>query len=229
MPDTKMIVVKSRGLVHTSRGLIQSPIVSAYRESVDRIWEMLTRDRADVYEVLRNKKEIQLNVQNFDADNNALIRETPVAAAEQKPFTGVETTQQTPVEESKQETAAEKIETQNQTGSGGNNQQQKNQQNTWKNQSNKGNKNKHGNKDKDRDNNGQKQSQNQTASEEKKDAGVESNPSATEKTDEKSQTEVDTTTQAQVETASVEESKQETAAVDKAAESAALAVEPEEI
>ena len=227
MPDTKMIVVKSRGLVHTSRGLIQSPIVSAYRESVDRIWEMLTRDRADVYEVLRNKKEIQLNVQNFDADNNALIRETPVAAAEQKPFTGVETTQKTPVEESKQETAAEKIETQNQSGSGGNNQQQKNQQNTWKNQSNKGNKNKHGNKD--RDNNGQKQSQNQTASEEKKDAGAESNPSATEKTDEKSQTEVDTTTQAQVETSSVEESKQETAAVDKAAESAALAVEPEEI
>lgn len=228
MPDTKMIVVKSRGLVHTSRGLIQSPIVSAYRESVDRIWEMLTRDRADVYEVLRNKKEIQLNVQNFDADNNALIRETPVAAAEQKPFTGVETTQQTPVEESKQETAAEKIETQNQTGSGGNNQQQKNQQNTWKNQSNKGNKNKHGNKD--RDSNGEKQSQNQTVSEKKKDAGAESNPSATEKADEKSQTEASNTTQAPVEVVPAEESnKQEPVAVDKAAESAALAVEPEEI
>ena len=160
MPDTKMIVVKSRGLVHTSRGLIQSPIVSAYRESVDRIWEMLTRDRADVYEVLRNKKEIRLNVQNFDADNNALTRETPVAATEQKLFTGVETTQQTPAEENKQETAAEKTETQNQSNSGGNNQQQKNQQNTWKNQSNKGNKNKHGNKD--RDNNGQKQSGSET-------------------------------------------------------------------
>lgn len=67
--DTKMVRVTSRGMVTTSRGRVMSPIMSPYRETVDRIWGMITVDRADVEEQLPDKTFVKLTVQNFDKDN----------------------------------------------------------------------------------------------------------------------------------------------------------------
>ena len=67
--QTKMITVESRGFVMTSRGKVMTPIRTPYRENVDRIWSMLTQDRATVMEHIGNKR-IPLNVLNFDTDNS---------------------------------------------------------------------------------------------------------------------------------------------------------------
>jgi hypothetical protein len=67
--DTKLIRVTSRGFVTTSRGRVISPIVSPYRESIHRIWSMLTVDRADIEEKLPDGSFIKLDIQNYDKDN----------------------------------------------------------------------------------------------------------------------------------------------------------------
>lgn len=69
MKDTKMIRVTSRGYVTTSRGRVISPIMSPYRESISRIWSMITTDRADVEEKLPDGSFVKLTAQNFDKDN----------------------------------------------------------------------------------------------------------------------------------------------------------------
>ena len=69
MKDTKMIRVTSRGFVMTNRGRVMSPIMSPYRETISRIWTMITADRADVEEKLPDGSFIKLNAQNFDKDN----------------------------------------------------------------------------------------------------------------------------------------------------------------
>ena len=67
--NSKMIRVTSRGFVTTSRGRVIAPIMSPYRETYDRIWNMITADRADVEEKLPNGEFIKLNTQNFDKVN----------------------------------------------------------------------------------------------------------------------------------------------------------------
>ena len=69
MKDTKMVRVVSRGFVTTSRGRVIAPIMSPYRESVSRIWSMITVDRADVEEKLPDGTFLKLTPQNFDKDN----------------------------------------------------------------------------------------------------------------------------------------------------------------
>lgn len=68
--SSKMIKVTSRGYVTTSRGRAFAPITRPYREDVGVIFSMLTRDRATVVEVLSDKSEIKLTLQNFDKVND---------------------------------------------------------------------------------------------------------------------------------------------------------------
>lgn len=68
--STKMIKVTSRGIVTTSRGKVSGPINFPYRESVDKIWNMLTMENATVYEQLLDRSFIKLDIQNFDENNN---------------------------------------------------------------------------------------------------------------------------------------------------------------
>lgn len=68
--ETKMIRIVSRGFVTTSRGRVMSPILSPYKESINRIWNMLTVDRADIDEKLPDGSFIRLTVQNYDKDNS---------------------------------------------------------------------------------------------------------------------------------------------------------------
>ena len=68
--SSKMIKVTSRGYVTTSRGRAFAPITRPYREDVGVIFSMLTRDRATVVEVLSDKSEIALTLQNFDKVND---------------------------------------------------------------------------------------------------------------------------------------------------------------
>ena len=105
--DTKMIRVVSRGFVNTSRGRVISPIITPYKESINRIWSMLTVDRADVEERLPDGSFIKLNIQNYDRDNTidtdvatgvpSKTNEAPVAPENN----------QSPVEEQKNEVPAE--------------------------------------------------------------------------------------------------------------------------
>lgn len=208
MPDTKMIIVKSRGLVHTSRGLIQSPIMYPYRESVDKIWGMISQDRADVYEVLRNKRELKLDAQNFDLDNNAIQRD---ATSSPKPFTGVENMTQPPVISVEPEKPAETREQR----------PNNNGQNTWKNQNSK---NKH-----DKKNNQQRQNNNQNN---QNNGGQKQHQPEPEKASEQTENTTPVDNGAKVENAEPQAAPSETQGtelVDKAAASAELAVEPEEI
>lgn len=67
--ETKMIRIVSRGYVLSSRGRVMTPIMTPYRESVNRIWSMLTSDRADIEEKLPDGTFVRLNIQNYDKDN----------------------------------------------------------------------------------------------------------------------------------------------------------------
>lgn len=69
MRDSKMIKITSRGFVTTSRGRVMTPILCPYRESISRIWTMMTVDRADIEEKLPDGTFIKLTAQNFDKDN----------------------------------------------------------------------------------------------------------------------------------------------------------------
>lgn len=150
MADTKMIIVKSRGIVHSSRGIIRTPIITPYRESIDKIWGMLTQDRADVWEVLRNKSEVQLNIQNFDEDNSPKP-EKPVM--QQTPFTGTQNNSTTNNQQSNKE--PEKKDESRRSD------ERTQSQNTWKNQNqNNSGKNKNNkNKQQNQQNNNQHQNQ----------------------------------------------------------------------
>jgi hypothetical protein len=68
--DTKMIRIVSRGFVLSSRGRVMTPIMTPYRESINRIWSMLTVDRADIDEKLDDGTFVRLNIQNYDKDNS---------------------------------------------------------------------------------------------------------------------------------------------------------------
>lgn len=87
--SSKMITVQSRGYITTSRGRFMAPIRTPYLETTDRIWSMITQDRADVWERLSNGKDIQLNAQNFDQDNNAPVEEKKVDTKAAEPVTPV--------------------------------------------------------------------------------------------------------------------------------------------
>lgn len=80
---TKMITVESRGYVMTSRGRVMTPIRTPYRENVDRIWTMITQDRATVMEHLNGNK-IPLTALNFDADNSVKEKKNVAPAAPQE-------------------------------------------------------------------------------------------------------------------------------------------------
>lgn len=69
MRDSKMIRITSRGMVTTSRGRVITPILCPYRESISRIWSMLTVDRADIEEKLPDGTFVKLTAQNFDKEN----------------------------------------------------------------------------------------------------------------------------------------------------------------
>lgn len=84
---TKMIKVTSRGMVTTSRGKVHGPINYPYRESVDKIWNMLTVEGATVFEQLLDKSFIKLDTQNFDKNNNIpkTVEELHDAVSEAEP------------------------------------------------------------------------------------------------------------------------------------------------
>lgn len=108
--DTKMIRVVSRGFVNTSRGRVISPIITPYKESVNRIWSMLTVDRADVEEKLPDGSFIKLNIQNYDKDNTIkadVATGAPSSVVEPPKEPEVPENNQTPVEEQKVEVPAE--------------------------------------------------------------------------------------------------------------------------
>lgn len=73
--NTKMIRVTSRGMVTTSRGRVIAPIMFPYRETIERIWTMITTDRATVEEQLPDKSFVQLTAQNFDKDNYTKVED----------------------------------------------------------------------------------------------------------------------------------------------------------
>jgi hypothetical protein len=79
---SKMITVTSRGYVYTSRGRVFAPILSPYREETSVIFQMLTKDGANIVEHLPGGQKIELTIQNFDRDNS--IMPTPVVAEEPK-------------------------------------------------------------------------------------------------------------------------------------------------
>jgi len=56
--------------------MVMAPIRTPYREYIERIWSMLTNDRAEIYERLKNGTDLKLTVQNFDIDNNQQKSET---------------------------------------------------------------------------------------------------------------------------------------------------------
>lgn len=83
---SKMIVVKSKGYVDTSRGpRVYAPISRPYREKTEVILRMITVSKADVYEVLPDKTEVKLDVTNYDKDNHIVVNnikcETPKVAS----------------------------------------------------------------------------------------------------------------------------------------------------
>lgn len=90
--SSKMIKVTSRGYVMTSRGRAFAPITRPYREDVGVIFSMLTRDRATVVEVLSDKSEIKLTLQNFDKVNDPTFSVEDVKPVPMTPVTEVEPT-----------------------------------------------------------------------------------------------------------------------------------------
>ena len=99
LKSTKMIKVTSRGYVMTSRGRVLAPIRTPYRESVSKIWSMITTDRADVWEKLPNGEFIKLTPLNFDKDNSNTGNVHKVEVVDEITFAPTETKNETPVEE----------------------------------------------------------------------------------------------------------------------------------
>lgn len=80
---SKMVIVKSRGYVDTSRGRhIFTPISRPWRETIDVILSMIVNDKADVWEVLPDKTEVKLTTTNYDKDNRIKpVQEKPLEKA----------------------------------------------------------------------------------------------------------------------------------------------------
>lgn len=72
--ESKMIVVRSRGFITTSRGQVTTPITRAFRETCSNIWNMITREKAAVYEVFPDKTELRLSEQNFNTNNSEYVK-----------------------------------------------------------------------------------------------------------------------------------------------------------
>lgn len=72
--ESKMIIIKNRGLITTGRGKLTTPITRPYRETCGNIWNMLTREKADVYEVFPDGTELQLSAHNFNTSNVDYIK-----------------------------------------------------------------------------------------------------------------------------------------------------------
>ena len=138
---TKMITVKSRGYVMTSRGMIMSPIRTPYREQVDRIWSMITKDRAEVYERLKDGTDLKLDVQNYDKDNQPKKRVTPkkVETAPDLPATKPQESVQN--QNNQQNNNSQNIYQQNNQPGNGKKNKKKNKQNNWDNNQNQQNNN----------------------------------------------------------------------------------------
>lgn len=99
MESSKMIVIKSTGRIETSRGRVYAPIKKPYRESVSMILKMITKG-VDVWEVLPNKKEVQLTTTNYDKNNMLtapMVDEAPPSAKDTE-------TPNTPLEHAAEET-----------------------------------------------------------------------------------------------------------------------------
>lgn len=79
--QTKRIKITSRGFVNTSRGRCRTPITTPYRESINVILTMLSRDNATIVEVLDNGDEVILNEFNFNQDNSKapIVIDNPTA------------------------------------------------------------------------------------------------------------------------------------------------------
>ena len=99
MVKTKMIKVASRGYVTTSRGRALGPITRPYREAVSMIFNMISKERATVIEVV-DGREVELNLQNFDKDNSAMPVQPVAAPVKNEPKQQVK-----PVVEEKKEEA----------------------------------------------------------------------------------------------------------------------------
>ena len=106
--DTKMIRVVSRGYVSTSRGRVMTPLMSPYRESVNRIWNMLTVDRADINEKLDDGSFIRLTIHNYDKDNS--VKADVATGIPHKVTKSEPTPEPVKVEEPKVEEVAQKVE-----------------------------------------------------------------------------------------------------------------------
>lgn len=80
--NKKKIVVKGKGRVLTSRGTCITPITRPYYEKLDYIMLMISKFRADVWEVLDDGREVKLTIQNFDKDNSKIENDAEM----NKPF-----------------------------------------------------------------------------------------------------------------------------------------------
>lgn len=74
--NCKKIIVTSRGMILTSRGMCRGPIERPYYETLDAILTMISRYEAEVYEVLPDGTKVRLTMKNFDADNAKKERST---------------------------------------------------------------------------------------------------------------------------------------------------------
>lgn len=80
--NKKKIIIKGKGRVLTSRGTCITPITRPYYEKLDYIMLMISKFRADVWEVLDDGREVRLTIQNFDKDNSKIENDAEM----NKPF-----------------------------------------------------------------------------------------------------------------------------------------------
>lgn len=81
---SKKIKILSRGFVFTSRGRCRTPILRPYVESCDIILQMLSKDNAEIVEVLEDGREVKLTIQNFASDNSVVEEKEEVVEVAQK-------------------------------------------------------------------------------------------------------------------------------------------------
>ena len=72
--DTKKVKVTSRGFINTSRGRVLAP-TGLFYESPNQILKIILQDKATVMEQLKDGSLLELNITNFDKDNNKPIDE----------------------------------------------------------------------------------------------------------------------------------------------------------
>lgn len=136
-----MIKITSRGFVSTSRGRIMAPILRPYRESIDKIFDMLAQSpKPTIIEVLPNGRTVELTTSNFDKDNEL-----------SKPIVDPKNFSASINEAERREDANKQVPNHDKSKDNNQNYQGKGNQGNWSNNgSNK--KNKHGNKNKGNNN-----------------------------------------------------------------------------